>query len=487
MVKKILIILMIVLAGLVSYICIRKDYRDFAILAYYVVLKPIPENFVGTRSLAEGKTKVQIPWYRVDLDYNFSRAAYFWKRIPVLSGTKAAYIARYCDVGYYDSFDDATEMEIRFKGFDFGLINDFGDECIVKPGPGTEEIHMWFYEDQEEGSTTSFRESIDNGRGPFYIFCFDHQPGPHPSDYNSMVYEMEQELDHIVGIIEVTIKIDFSDWPISSPLKLTQENLLTFREESTDPAEPELIFGVQKKDVDSFEYLTPEGKLPAKPEIIQKLLYAFNTCLIWKEIEEYPDFDEGYTTRTLITYLDEKGEKKEAEILFHDQLYLKLLENKYYSTWYPDLLEEIEEEIEKEIDDALPLLAANKAVELNPEDYKAYSNRAALYNERREADLAIQDLNRAIELNPDNAELYTRRGEVYLEMDKTDLAILDYNTVIKIDPDSAAAYENRANCFRYLGDMDKACSDWKRACELAEDWACDRYNDAKSNGNCTGL
>jgi len=118
------------------------------------------------------------------------------------------------------------------------------------------------------------------------------------------------------------------------------------------------------------------------------------------------------------------------------------------------------EEYEKAISDY------NKAIELNPEDADVYNNRGDAYRNLKEYEEAIGDYNKAIELNPEHANAYNNRGLAYMNLEEYGTAIRDYNKAIELNSKFATAYYNRGIAFSYLKGYEKAISDYNKAIEL---------------------
>ena len=123
----------------------------------------------------------------------------------------------------------------------------------------------------------------------------------------------------------------------------------------------------------------------------------------------------------------------------------------------------------QQVDKALE--AYSHAIEFNPNNANAYSNRGGVYNEKDEFDKAIEDLNRAIELNPELAEAYVNRGNAYSSKDNFQNAIQNYNIAIKLKPDLAETYANRGNVYNRKGDFQNAIENYSIAIELKPDLA----------------
>jgi len=115
--------------------------------------------------------------------------------------------------------------------------------------------------------------------------------------------------------------------------------------------------------------------------------------------------------------------------------------------------------------------AYSKAIELNPQDAYAYSNRGVIYDKLGNTQQAINDYNRAIELNPQLAYAYYNRGVTYGEIGNYQQAIIDYNKAIELNPNYAAAYVNVGCVYYNLGDYRQAIKDYNKAIELDPQYA----------------
>ena len=73
------------------------------------------------------------------------------------------------------------------------------------------------------------------------------------------------------------------------------------------------------------------------------------------------------------------------------------------------------------------------AIQRNPNDAKAYIERAGAYLNKREHDQVIADCNAAIYLSPNDAEAYCRRGDAHFSCVRYDQAIADYDAALRLD------------------------------------------------------
>jgi len=97
-----------------------------------------------------------------------------------------------------------------------------------------------------------------------------------------------------------------------------------------------------------------------------------------------------------------------------------------------------------------------KAIELRPDDPKAYFNRGVNYAETGDLGRAIADFTKAIALKPDDAEAYNARGNAHRKKGDLDRAIADLTKAVELDPRFAEAYLNRGLAYRKKGDHDRA-------------------------------
>ena len=87
-------------------------------------------------------------------------------------------------------------------------------------------------------------------------------------------------------------------------------------------------------------------------------------------------------------------------------------------------------DIESQIDDY------TKAIELEPNNGKAYNNRGASYYNLGEYEKAIDDYSKAIELDPNYTNVYYNRGDSYYNLGEHEKAIDDYTKAIDLDPNN---------------------------------------------------
>ena len=76
----------------------------------------------------------------------------------------------------------------------------------------------------------------------------------------------------------------------------------------------------------------------------------------------------------------------------------------------------------------------DKAIRLDPQLAKAYTNRGSAYGSLGQEQRALQDFNEAIILDPQDAIAYNGRGAAYSELGKFEKAIKDLDQAIRLDP-----------------------------------------------------
>lgn len=115
------------------------------------------------------------------------------------------------------------------------------------------------------------------------------------------------------------------------------------------------------------------------------------------------------------------------------------------------------------------------AIALLPQFPNSYIYRALIWTDRREFDLARDDLLQSLRLTPDSALIHNNLASVYERKGELDLAIDHYGTAIRLDPAYAEAFYNRAHAFIAKHDYQAAVADYDRAIALRKDFA-DAYS-----------
>jgi|GEM_PF-4248833 len=131
----------------------------------------------------------------------------------------------------------------------------------------------------------------------------------------------------------------------------------------------------------------------------------------------------------------------------------------------------------------------DRAIELDPNNAVAYSNRGIAKGTKNDTDGAIADFTSAIKINPKLAMAYRCRGVARKLNGDLDGAIADFTSAIEINPKFALAYRGRGDTKLSKKDYIAAIADFTRAIELNPKYA-DAYNDRgvakKHNGDLDG-
>lgn len=112
-----------------------------------------------------------------------------------------------------------------------------------------------------------------------------------------------------------------------------------------------------------------------------------------------------------------------------------------------------------------------KALKIDSKYYPALYNRARVYDDIGQYQLAIEDLTQCINLIPAKenrklAQAYTNRGVAYRNLELLDKALLDYGKSIETDSSVPQAYYNRAWIYKLQNNLKLACEDLTKSLEL---------------------
>ncbi|NCA93783.1 MAG: tetratricopeptide repeat protein [Sphingobacteriia bacterium] len=95
-----------------------------------------------------------------------------------------------------------------------------------------------------------------------------------------------------------------------------------------------------------------------------------------------------------------------------------------------------------------------------------YYNRGRAYFDTKKFKKAIADFTKVIELDPNHVKAYNNRGRVYADTKKLEEAIADFTKVIELDPNHTKAYYNRGIVYDDIKKFDKAINDYDKVIEL---------------------
>lgn len=219
---------------------------------------------------------------------------------------------------------------------------------------------------------------------------------------------------------------------------------------------------------------------------------SFSRCMVWKNpltlfndvLEKYPQAAIGYTARGN-TYLlmgdrEKAFEDLDKSLSIQDSASARMNRATIYRTMgKPQLaLEDLQTVIRKypEVnglyvnmggvyemlgDKAKALECYNKAIELNPEDFNAYTNRAIMAFERRDFEAAGADYEKAILLSKGySAAAQYNYGLLLQARGRAEDALARFSRAIELDPAFPSAILARGNICFALGDFACAKDDY---------------------------
>ncbi len=107
-----------------------------------------------------------------------------------------------------------------------------------------------------------------------------------------------------------------------------------------------------------------------------------------------------------------------------------------------------------------------RTIELNSKYVNAWFNRAEIYYEMGEYSKAVNDYDRVLQLAKDDVDAFTNRGHAFFQLRRMDSAIKDYNEALRLQPNRADSFTNRGDAFMALGEWAKAAKDYQTAIEV---------------------
>ena len=108
----------------------------------------------------------------------------------------------------------------------------------------------------------------------------------------------------------------------------------------------------------------------------------------------------------------------------------------------------------------------NRAIEMEPTNAMAYSNRAAAYSKLQDMEKALANYDLAIQNDPNYANSYSNRAYAYYKLGRYEDGVADCNRALTLRPDHPYTYSNRGLCRAALGDKEGARADFQRALTL---------------------
>ena len=99
------------------------------------------------------------------------------------------------------------------------------------------------------------------------------------------------------------------------------------------------------------------------------------------------------------------------------------------------------------------VLGYRRAIELEPDSFRAYNNLGTLFASLKDGDTALTFLHAALALNPGVAEIHNNVGNVHLARSDLPAAIASYRAAIRLEPNKAVYHNHLGNALRLAGDF----------------------------------
>ncbi|MEO1998470.1 MAG: tetratricopeptide repeat protein [Planctomycetaceae bacterium] len=102
----------------------------------------------------------------------------------------------------------------------------------------------------------------------------------------------------------------------------------------------------------------------------------------------------------------------------------------------------------------------------NPQDARAYYDRALTYGHLDQHAKAIDDFTQCLSLTPNDSLSFHGRAIAYFLLNRYSAAIADFTSAIRLVPTDAESHYGRGLCFGRVGDVEQALQDFQHAIEL---------------------
>jgi tetratricopeptide (TPR) repeat protein len=107
-----------------------------------------------------------------------------------------------------------------------------------------------------------------------------------------------------------------------------------------------------------------------------------------------------------------------------------------------------------------------KAIELDPGQSMPHNNLASILREQGKLEEAVAECRIAIELNPNDSVHRMSLGSAFHDLGKLEEAIAEYRKAIELDPKDALAHNNLGQAFCRQGKLEEAIAEHRKAIEL---------------------
>lgn len=133
----------------------------------------------------------------------------------------------------------------------------------------------------------------------------------------------------------------------------------------------------------------------------------------------------------------------------------------------------------KRLQEGLRIL--NEAQQLEPANFEPYYYRANVHYLQHDLAAALTDVDKAVELNPHEFRPRTLKNYYLAEQAQWDQIIQDMDAYLAIEPKSGGAYFDRARAKELKKDVEGAAADFARACELGHKDACKKVQTSSNH------
>jgi tetratricopeptide (TPR) repeat protein len=127
-----------------------------------------------------------------------------------------------------------------------------------------------------------------------------------------------------------------------------------------------------------------------------------------------------------------------------------------------------------------------KAIELDPDNYRAYFWRGRVYIKTNRLKEATADFQMVIHLKPDYAEAYDNLGWIHLKLEEYDKGIDYLSRSLELKPNDGWTHYTRGRCYYKKGDLHKALQDIKTSCSFGYKKGCQAYKEYREKRNGSG-
>ena len=112
------------------------------------------------------------------------------------------------------------------------------------------------------------------------------------------------------------------------------------------------------------------------------------------------------------------------------------------------------------------LKSFDRALEIQPNDYRAWANRGIVFDSLQRYEEAIQNFNFSLDIQPNESHTWNNRGLSLWDLGKFEEAVLDFDKALEIQPNSDHAWQNRGILLAEMGRYKEAIFSIDKALEI---------------------